>query len=246
MRLMKNIIFLLTLITLYGCSNDDYLNPVSEDVTTRSSTNPYTFDFYTSIRSLNFDYQKVDLCPSNIYIHSYTTVDGTDIDLWPEVISKPDWVDKVSFINVYYKLYLMLISVNENTMASERDGRIYLHQPESGKTLSIPVTQGERDNKVIFKVNRINQNRFEFMISSKYPVKEDISVFLPYTIYNSGAEMNETVYVHLTTGNFTNSTIIDYASAPIVYYHGNISGYRLGQKTLYVPSPSFYNYILIE
>lgn len=243
---MKKIIFLLALIGLYGCNNDDCFSPVSEDVMTRSSnSDPYCFEPYRTGNTWSFDYQQVAFYDVGFNVSSYTELNGTATDLLPEVISKPDWVDDIMLRHIYFKISLMLIAVGENTMPSERTGTIVLRQPESGKILSIQVTQEGHANEVTVKINTITPNRFEFVLSSKYPVKGNISVSIPYIVYNTVSEMEGEAYMQLTNGTSTKSWLMDYSGAPIVCYYGDLTGYRLSPGTLYSSNGSFYDYVLL-
>ena len=50
-------------------------------------------------------------------------------DIVPEVVSKPTWVNRIDFLNPYYKIYEVFISVDANTSVEKRVGSIILKQP---------------------------------------------------------------------------------------------------------------------
>lgn len=248
---MKNLYFLFILIILCSCNNDE-LNSVLKDenvvnnkLVTRAadSTANYYFDFAdSSISNLKYDFQgEILFGPSECYISSYVDIGEQTTDLAPEVVDKPSWVS-LDCRHVYYKIFVVIPTVNENTSNIERTGTIVLRQPGSNKTLSIPLTQGISNNIITINVATIFKNRYQFTATASYPIKgNNLTVDIPFVVYNDGGEMNETARIVFNKGDITSYSIMDYNPAPLVYYHGDLKGYRLSTGKIYSQSDD-YNY----
>ena len=136
---MKNILFILSLVIWCGCSNEiPFDTNRAEDMTVTRTTNSdsvYYFEGYFSQLQpvVTLPYKKDSIRQT---IVSYRQVGTTVADIVPEVVSKPTWVNRIDFLNPYYKIYEVFISVDANTSVEKRVGSIILKQPESNKTLN--------------------------------------------------------------------------------------------------------------
>ncbi len=247
---MKNVYLLFVFIVLYACSNDD-LNTLQEgssfsdtELSTRSIDNMenYYFNFYASSNPiLEYDFEGEYLTKPSCPVLSYFITDEQVIDLAPEIISKPDWLS-IECRHVYYKIFEVIPTVDENTSGTERSSTIVLRQPESNKTLSIPVTQRSNVNIVTLNVTTVFKNRYKFTATTSYPIKgNNLTVDIPFVVYNDGGEMNEMARIVFDKGDTTAYTIKDYGPSPLVYYHGDLKGFRLSEGVIY-PQDGDYNY----
>lgn len=238
---MKNIRLFFVLIVLCGCSADgDFCDNMDQNVVTRSNdgaTN-YCFDFYHSPSTTSYDYTGGT---KEFTIHSYMETDGVVTDLEPEIISKPDWVDSIECRHVYYKIYVLFVRASENNTNSERRGTLIIGQPNSSKRLSIPLSQEYRTNLVNVYVTAVYDNRYEFRAITTYPVKEAVTISVPFDVYNDNGEMkNELAQIIVEKNKTVGTTIKDYNGCPLVYYYGNLKGYRLYEGRIW--ANDIYNY----
>lgn len=228
---MKKILFILLAALLYSCSNEMLLDADMTDAsaTTRAaaSDSTYYFEGYFSselqdIVSLPI---KTDSIRRTIVSYKETNLGVTDIT--PEIFSKPSWVNKVIFYNAYYKIFEVFICVDANTSTEKREGRLVLKQPESNKTISIGITQNGINNYIRIRVNETSKNQYEFIATTDYPVKGDVWITMPVVVYNDGGELTHQIMIDIAKGESTGSSVMDWNASPLVYYHGDIKGYRL-------------------
>lgn len=236
---MKKLLFIfLPILLLYGCSSEMLFDTDRLDIstTTRGAAldSSYYFKGYTStgevedIVCLPFKTDSI-----NRTMVSYKETNLAVTDLLPEVLSKPEWVNKVIFYHAYYKIYEIFICVDANTSAEKRVGKLVLKQPESNKTFSIGITQNGINNYLTIKVNKTFNNHYEFIATTTYPVEGKTNVRLPLVVYNDGGEMNHVAVIEIAKGENTGSYEMDWNGSPLVYYHGDIKGYRLSEGEIW-------------
>lgn len=242
---MKNILFVFILFVLYSCTNESLIS-IDESPKTRSINDISTYYFSSSNKEQTFDYQG-GFVSSNPILTSYMVNDiGTNIDILPQVKSKPSWVNGISVFNIYEKTYIVYIALAENTSSTERVGTIILSQPESNKTLSFQLIQESKNNVVTVNVSTLDKNLFEFKASTQYPVKGDyLLVKVPYEVYNDGDKMGGNVYINIPKGSKSNTVTLGFISSPIVNNYGDLKGCRLlSPVTLSPENDGFYDYIV--
>lgn len=241
---MRNVLLIFAVFVLYGCTNDPLFD-ISDTPMTRSTNDFSNYYFNSSLKEQIFDY-KGEPTPTWILTTSYKVNDnGVIIDLLPQVISKPSWVNTVNIRNVESKLFITLSSVTENISSMERSGTLILSQPESNKTLSFQLIQGTKNNLVTVSITTIAKNRYEYSISTQYPVKDNyVGVEILYEVYNDSDTMSGRVILSIPKGAKSDSTIKDYNGSPIVYYHGDLKGCRLLSPISISSNDNFYDYVL--
>lgn len=231
---MKKILFILLAALLYSCSNEMLLDADVTDVsvTTRIAVSDSTYYFkgYNSTGEIQDIVSlpiKTDSIRRTIVSYKETNLGVTDIT--PEVLSKPSWVNKVIFYHAYYKIFEVFICVDANTSPEKREGRLVLKQPESNKIRSIGITQHGINNYIHIRVNKTYKNRYEFIATTDYPVKGDVWIIMPVVVYNDDGELTHQIMIDIAKGERTGSSVMDWNGSPLVYYHGDIKGYRLSE-----------------
>lgn len=230
---MKKILFfILSVVLLNSCSNDGMLVDYSEvSPTTRvASSDEYRFEIYGGALAPYYQYDcKGNLEKTMPAVISYYSGDNGNIEpIVPEVLTKPVWVDSIVYQNtMYYGMFACYVHLENNTSSAERRGELILKQPGSDKTLSLSLLQESSSNKVYIKVDIPYANHYVFTATANYPVKEEVRCYIPYEVYNDGGKMNGSAVVDIAKGQTTGSFIMDYNGSPLVYYHGDLKGYRL-------------------
>lgn len=238
---MKNVWLFFALIVLCGCNTDnDFYDNMDQNIVTRSS-DASTTDYYfysSSPRTEEYDY----VGGSDGYqIYSYIETGEGVTAIEPELISKPDWVTNFFMIPSYYG-YALVIIVSKNDTDRERAGTLELIQPHSLKRLSIPVFQRISTNTVTINVTSPYANHFIFTATTTYPVKEAVTIRIPYEVYNDGGELkNQSARIDITKNQTTGTYVMNYDASPLVAYHGNVKGYRLYEGT-FSTNDIHYNY----
>lgn len=242
---MKKIFFILSLILWCSCSNDmqETIESNKELMTRTTSSDGYYFAPFSDIPLADIVVNNKGVSHRDYYtILSYQEAGATFTDVEPQILNAPSWVS-IECRHVYYKIYVIFITVEENT-SNERTGFIELIQPGSNKTLSVRITQNGINNYITVGVNRPYKNQYEFVATANYPVEEDIKVQVPYTVYNDGGEMSHNAMISIAKGERTGSYVIDYNASPLVYYHGDLKGYRLYEGQ--ISGDNIYTYSFIR
>lgn len=134
----------------------------------------------------------------------------------------------------------MFISVDANTSAEKRVGDIVLKQPGSNKTLTVGITQNGIDNHIMISMKELYSNHPIFTATTTYPVKKDISCRIPYEAYNDGGKYESSASITIPKGETKGTYEMDYNGSPLVFYHGDIKGYKLYEGT--ISGDGIYNY----
>jgi hypothetical protein len=232
---MKNILFILSLVIWCSCSSEiPFDTNRAEDMTVTRTTNSdsvYYFEGYFSQLQpiVTLPYKKDSIRQT---IVSYRQVGATAADIVPEVVSKPTWVNRIDFLNPYYKIYEVFISVDANTSVEKRVGSIILKQPESNKTLNIGITQNGINNYIIVSVKELYSNHPLFTATTTYPVEKEINCRIPYEAYNDGGKYDGNASITIPKGETKGTYEMDYNGSPLVYYHGDIKAYKLYEGTI--------------
>ncbi len=239
---MKNILFILSLIIWGSCSNE-ILFDIDKvgDIVTRAvnSDSAYYFEgYFNQLQPIVTLPHKKDSIRQTIV--SYREVGTTVTDINPEVVSKPAWVNRIDFMHPYYKIYEVFISVDANTSAEKRVGDIVLKQPGSNKTLTVGITQNGIDNHIMISMKELYSNHPIFTATTTYPVKKDISCRIPYEAYNDGGKYESSASITIPKGETKGTYEMDYNGSPLVFYHGDIKGYKLYEGT--ISGDGIYNY----
>ena len=250
---MKQILLFFILVVLYSCNTDDESwRDINGSIATKSinDTNNYYFDFYSlSISKFDFDFQGNFLSGSIPYVSSYMNIDGEIFDIKPELISKPIWVDSIIINQAYISTFITFPDgVDKNISTEDRSGEIVLKQSGSNKMLSVGIVQkGSIENAINIKLTTLYANHYEFTATTTYPVKGDVTIRVPFDIYNDGGEMkDETVQIIIAKNTSTGSSIMDYNGCPLVYYHGDIKGYRLYEGKIWSTADNIYSYNFVR
>lgn len=232
---MKNILFILSLIIWCSCSNEI---PFDTDETgqltaTRAAATDsiyYLGSFNSSIVEDFVIIPKDDIKPLNRALGSYVEVDGVKTMLQPEIVSKPSWLIYCGCFQ-YNDMYILSVVAEDNTSSSGRSGNIVLKQPISNQTLSVRVTQNGVENRIYVSFKELYSNHPFFTVTTIYPVKKDISCRIPYEAYNDGGKYDGNALITIPTGETRGTYEMDYNGSPLVYYHGDIKGYKLYEGT---------------
>lgn len=160
------------------------------------------------------------------------------------MVSKPTWVNRIDFLNPYYKIYEVFISVDANTSVEKRVGSIILKQPESNKTLNIGITQNGINNYIIVSVKELYSNHPLFTATTTYPVEKEINCRIPYEAYNDGGKYDGNASITIPKGETKGTYEMDYNGSPLVYYHGDIKGYKLYEGI--ITGDDIYNYSFVR
>ncbi|WP_291528796.1 hypothetical protein [Bacteroides sp. UBA939] len=248
---MKICYSLLALFFLCSCesgflSMEEESSLSSVELQNLSLDNSY---FYTNSNNMVVDYQGTATeIPT---ITSYLEENGANRDLLPIVTSKPAWVSNIEVRNVYYKYYIVIATAEINTSLSERMGTVVLTQSETNKTLSLQVKQESGTNIITLSVSTVATNRYEFTISTRYPVYGgnvvgSVGVNVLHEVYNDYATYQSTMGMRISNGSTSDSFVKDYNGSPIVAYHGDLKGCRfLPPITPYPLNDGFYDYVVV-
>lgn len=239
---MKNILFILSLIIWCSCSNE-ILFDIDKvgDIVTRAANSDSTYCFGASDSDVVEDFvigPKDDSQPLSRTLCSYVEVNGTKTLLQPEIVSDPSWLDYLICFQ-YYDIYVLSVVAQDNT-SSLRSGKIVLKQPGSNKTLTVGITQNGIDNRIMISMKELYSNHPIFTATATYPVKKDISCRIPYEAYNDGGKYESSASITIPKGETKGTYEMDYNGSPLVFYHGDIKGYKLYEGT--ISGDGIYNY----
>ena len=239
---MKNILFILSLIIWCSCSNE-ILFDIDKvgDIVTRAANSDSTYCFGASDSDVVEDFvigPKDDSQPLSRTLCSYVEVNGTKTLLQPEIVSDPSWLDYLICFQ-YYDIYVLSVVAQDNT-SSLRSGKIVLKQPGSNKTLTVGITQNGIDNRIMISMKELYSNHPIFTATTTYPVKKDISCRIPYKTYNDGGKYESSASITIPKGETKGTYEMDYNGSPLVFYHGDIKGYKLYEGT--ISGDGIYNY----
>lgn len=239
---MKNILFILSLIIWCSCSNE-ILFDIDKvgDIVTRAANSDSTYCFGASDSDVVEDFvisPKDDSQPLSRTLCSYVEVNGTKTLLQPEIVSDPSWLDYLICFQ-YYDIYVLSVVAQDNT-SSLRSGKIVLKQPGSNKTLTVGITQNGIDNRIMISMKELYSNHPIFTATTTYPVKKDISCRIPYEAYNDGGKYESSASITIPKGETKGTYEMDYNGSPLVFYHGDIKGYKLYEGT--ISGDGIYNY----
>ena len=239
---MKNILFILSLIIWSSCSNE-ILFDIDKvgDIVTRAANSDSTYCFGASDSDVVEDFvisPKDDSQPLSRTLCSYVEVNGTKTLLQPEIVSGPSWLDYLICFQ-YYDIYVLSVVAQDNT-SSLRSGKIVLKQPGSNKTLTVGITQNGIDNRIMISMKELYSNHPIFTATTTYPVKKDISCRIPYEAYNDGGKYESSASITIPKGETKGTYEMDYNGSPLVFYHGDIKGYKLYEGT--ISGDGIYNY----
>ena len=239
---MKNILFILSLIIWCSCSNE-ILFDIDKvgDIVTRAANSDSTYCFGASDSDVVEDFvisPKDDSQPLSRTLCSYVEVNGTKTLLQPEIVSDPSWLDYLICFQ-YYDIYVLSVVAQDNT-SSLRSGKIVLKQPGSNKTLTVGITQNGIDNRIMISMKELYSNHPIFTATITYPVKKDISCRIPYEAYNDGGKYESSASITIPKGETKGTYEMDYNGSPLVFYHGDIKGYKLYEGT--ISGDGIYNY----
>ena len=239
---MKNILFILSLIIWCSCSNE-ILFDIDKvgDIVTRAANSDSTYCFGASDSDVVEDFvisPKDDSQPLSRTLCSYVEVNGTKTLLQPEIVSGPSWLDYLICFQ-YYDIYVLSVVAQDNT-SSLRSGKIVLKQPGSNKTLTVGITQNGIDNRIMISMKELYSNHPIFTATTTYPVKKDISCRFPYEAYNDGGKYESSASITIPKGETKGTYEMDYNGSPLVFYHGDIKGYKLYEGT--ISGDGIYNY----
>lgn len=243
---MKNVWLFFALIILCGCSADnDFFDNMDQNIATRSSdgTTDYCFNFYYTPNAKSYDYIGGT---KEFTINSYMETDGIVTDLEPEIISKPAWVDSIGCMHVYYKIYVLFVRASENNTNSERSGTLIIGQPNSSKRLSIPLRQEHSTNMVNINITSPFANRYVFTARTNYPVKEEVVILVPFDVFNDGGKMTQNAGITIPKNETTGSCIMEFNGSPLVYYHGNLKGYKLYEGIISSKREDIFTYNFVQ
>ena len=70
--------------------------------------------------------------------------------------------------------------------------------------------------------------------------KKDISCRIPYEAYNDGGKYESSASITIPKGETKGTYEMDYNGSPLVFYHGDIKGYKLYEGT--ISGDGIYNY----
>lgn len=229
---MKKLLFILLSVLLYSCSNEMFFDTdiTEASATTRAAAADSIYYFGSSDSNMIKDFvfcPKDDPKPLSRTLCSYVEFNGVKTLLQPEIVSKPSWVSYIICFQ-YYDIYVLSVIAEDNT-SSPRSGNIVLKQPGSNKTLSIGITQHGINNYIHIRVNKTSKNRYEFIATTDYPVKGDVWIIMPVVVYNDDGELTHQIMIDIAKGERTGSSVMDWNGSPLVYYHGDIKGYRLSE-----------------
>ena len=161
-------------------------------------------------------------------ISSYKKISEQTIPIIPEIISKPEWINEITYKETAYEgMYSCHISLAVNSSTEEKRGLIILQQPESDKKLSLNVTQRSSYNKVSVQVEKVAKNRFAIRASTTYTVESLVKINIHITGYNKGGELRQTGQIEILEGEKQGDSIIDFNSTPLVYYYGDLERYKI-------------------
>lgn len=239
---MKNILFILSLIIWCSCSNE-ILFDIDKvgDIVTRAANSDSTYCFGASDSDVVEDFvisPKDDSQPLSRTLCSYVEVNGTKTLLQPEIVSGPSWLDYLICFQ-YYDIYVLSVVAQDNT-SSLRSGKIVLKQPGSNKTLTVGITQNGIDNRIMISMKELYSNHPIFTATTTYSVKKDISCRIPYEAYNDGGKYESSASITIPKGETKGTYEMDYNGSPLVFYHGDIKGYKLYEGT--ISGDGIYNY----
>lgn len=246
---MKHILFILSVIFCCSCNSDIFDTEFEDIVSTRTALpNDYKFEIYGGASAPYYQYD----CKGNLgkvmpaVISYYKGSNGNTEPIVPTILSKPLWVDSiVCRTTMYSGMFAINIYMENNTSSEERRGELILKQSNSDKTLTLSLLQESSINKIDIKVNRIYKNRYEFIATLDYPVKGEVGVKIPLVVYNDGGELSHNATIEIPKGEKTGSYIMDWNASPLVYYHGDIKGYRLYEGSIY-KADDIYTYTLLR
>lgn len=237
---MKKILLFLSIILWCGCSSELPFDTDSADVSVKTrAANDSTYYFQFSGENkmiLNLGYSS-----AGISVMSYKDDNGVVTELEPEVVNKPDWVDSVYVHHVYYRYYAVVVDM-QGVPTSERTGVIEIKQPESNKRMSFEIVQYGCINYVSVSLTEPYPNHPVFTATTTYPVKKDITCYVPYEVYNDGGVYNEAVRIKITKGEAKGIYEMDYNPSQLVYEHGNVK-YRLHEGTISGDGAYAYSFI---
>ena len=243
---MKNILFISSLFIWCGCSSEILFDmDRSENIFTTRTTNldEYSFGIYGGSWAPYYQYD----CKGNVgkigpAIISYSRVNDSNLELIiPEVLTKPVWVDSISYRNTEYNgMFAVRMHMQNNISSKERSGEIVWQQPGSNKTLSIKIVQEAGINHIMISMKELYSNHPIFTATTTYPVKKDISCRIPYEAYNDGGKYESSASITIPKGETKGTYEMDYNGSPLVFYHGDIKGYKLYEGT--ISGDGIYNY----
>lgn len=240
---MKYVFFIFSIILWSSCNNDILENIDNDkDIVTRtSSLDNYYFGTSSNTPLADIVVNNKGVSHQDYYtILSYQQVGATFTDIEPQILSTPSWIS-IECRHVYYKIYVIFITVEVNT-SNERTGLVQLVQPGSNKTLSIRITQSGTNNNVTIGVNSPCKNQYEFVATTNYPVEDNIRIQVPFIVYNDNGEMSQNAIISIVKGQKTGSYVMDYSGSPLVYYHGDLKGYRLYEGQISGDSTYVYSF----
>lgn len=220
------------------CSCEDSLQLDERTQLTRNINNNdiiYSFGIYGGAEADEYQYDyKGNLATSPLpAISSYKKISEQIIPIIPEIISKPEWVNGITYKETAYEgMYSCDISLAVNSSAEEKKGQIILRQPESDKRLSFNVIQRSSYNKVLIQVEEVVKNRFLIKASTTYPVESLVKIDIYITGYNKGGELRQTGQIDILEGEKQGSSIIEFNGTPLVYYHGDLDGYEVEKGSI--------------
>lgn len=119
-----------------------------------------------------------------------------------------------------------------------------MKQPGSNKTLTVGITQNGTDNRIEISVKELYSNHPVFTATTTYPVEKDISCRIPYEAYNDGGKYDGNVSITIPKGETKGTYEMDYNGSPLVYYHGDIKGYKLYEGI--ITGDDIYNYSFVR
>lgn len=179
-------------------------------------------------------------------IVSFHRGDNNSIEpIIPQVLTKPVWIDSIAHKTTMYNgMFAVYVYMQNNISSKERSGDIVWQQPESNKILSIKIVQEAGNNHIMIAVREFSKNHPVFTATTTYPVKKDITCRIPYEAYNDGGKYDGNVSITIPKGETKGTYEMDYNGSPLVYYHGDIKGYKLYEGT--ITGDDIYNYSFVR
>lgn len=234
---MKHILFILSVFFCCSCSNEIFDSELEDIASTRTTLpDDYKFEIYGGALEPYYQYD----CKGNLekvmpaVISFYRESSGNTEPIVPSILNKPLWVDSiVCKTTMYNGMFAINIYMKNNTSSEERRGEIILKQPNSDKILSLLLLQESSSNQIEIKVNETFKNHYELIATAAHPVKKEVGVKIPLVVYNDGGELSHNAVIVIPEGEKTGSYIMDWNASPLVYYHGDIKGYKLHEGNIY-------------
>lgn len=182
---MKNILFILSLILWSSCSNEilETIENNKEVMTRTTSSETYYFGTSSNMPLADIVVNSDGVSNQDYYtILSYQEVGNTVTDINPQILNAPSWVS-VECRHVYYKTYVIFITVEANT-SNERVGFVSLVQPGSNDRLTFGVAQESYYNNAYITAKKISLGCYQINVTTQYPVKSGTTFFVYYSTFN--------------------------------------------------------------